>query len=297
MSSVEPVDSVPWQRVVNYRGMVSKRSSGNDEDTQIQRALLESEGVEFSESGRIDLESFGWCPPRDLTGISRLIRARLVEMGAGLVGFADLSGIGTDLPMCGAISIAAPLDPGVVAGISSGPTLLYGREYDRVNSLLVELAGEVAALMEGEGHRALPLDPTTNRAYTGKADSSTPIPHKTAATLAGLGWIGRCALLVTLEYGSAVRLCTVLTDAEIGFGAPEVSSRCGDCRCCVEACPGEAVTGREWHQGCNREDIYDYERCRSTARGLSRSVGMERTICGICIASCPFTRAYISRGS
>ena len=41
---------------------------------------------------------------------------------------------------------------------------------------------------------------------------------KTAATRAGLGWIGKTALLVTPEWGPAVRLGTVFTYAALGAG-------------------------------------------------------------------------------
>jgi methylated-DNA-protein-cysteine methyltransferase related protein len=51
---------VPWQRVVNARGEVSPRSDGGGED--VQRALLEREGVAFDPRGRIDLARYGWRP-------------------------------------------------------------------------------------------------------------------------------------------------------------------------------------------------------------------------------------------
>ena len=54
---------VPWHRVVNARGEVSRRS-GSRMSERIQRMLLEEEGVEFRENGRIDLERFGWVPGR-----------------------------------------------------------------------------------------------------------------------------------------------------------------------------------------------------------------------------------------
>jgi methylated-DNA-protein-cysteine methyltransferase-like protein len=70
MHSVKPADDVPWHRVVNSRGMVSVRSGG--ERPPEQRAMLESEGVEFDARGRIDLEKFGWAvsaPPGLPNGI------------------------------------------------------------------------------------------------------------------------------------------------------------------------------------------------------------------------------------
>ena len=50
-------EGVPWQRVVNSKGEISKRASGVSTN---QRDLLIAEGVEFNQSGRIDLDRFRW---------------------------------------------------------------------------------------------------------------------------------------------------------------------------------------------------------------------------------------------
>lgn len=51
---------IPWQRVVNFAGRISVRSSGGHD--QWQRVLLEDEGVIFNAAGRIDLRQFQWQP-------------------------------------------------------------------------------------------------------------------------------------------------------------------------------------------------------------------------------------------
>ena len=48
-------EGVPWYRVVNAQGRISDRPGA-----ERQRPLLEEEGVEFDERGRIDLARFGW---------------------------------------------------------------------------------------------------------------------------------------------------------------------------------------------------------------------------------------------
>lgn len=54
-----PFDSdVPWHRVVNYQRMISSRGDGDGE--QIQRILLEAEGIHFDEAGRIDSNQVRW---------------------------------------------------------------------------------------------------------------------------------------------------------------------------------------------------------------------------------------------
>jgi methylated-DNA-protein-cysteine methyltransferase-like protein len=52
---------LPWQRVVNARGEISRRG-GLGWEEGYQRHLLEEEGVAFDARGRIDLERFGWDP-------------------------------------------------------------------------------------------------------------------------------------------------------------------------------------------------------------------------------------------
>lgn len=49
---------IPWQRVINAKGEVSPRVEPIYED--LQRSLLEAEGVEFDLQGRVDLERFRW---------------------------------------------------------------------------------------------------------------------------------------------------------------------------------------------------------------------------------------------
>ena len=82
------------------------------------------------------------------------------------------------------------------------------------------------------------------------------LPHKTAATLAGMGWIGKCAMLVTNETGSALRLTVVLTDALFEHGKPVIKSHCSpDCMACVNACPVNAPSGKIWEAGTDRDDF------------------------------------------
>lgn len=50
--------AVPWHRVINARGEVSRRSVPGPELSQ--RMLLEREGVQFDLRGRVDLRACGW---------------------------------------------------------------------------------------------------------------------------------------------------------------------------------------------------------------------------------------------
>ena len=52
---------VPWQRVINQRGEISRRSHGDG--SLRQRKLLEAEGIQFDRRGRIDLQKGRWSGP------------------------------------------------------------------------------------------------------------------------------------------------------------------------------------------------------------------------------------------
>jgi methylated-DNA-protein-cysteine methyltransferase-like protein len=61
MAALPAASSVPWQRVINAKGLISARSH-SDGDVR-QRMLLEKEGVKFDARGRVDLRIFQWQPP------------------------------------------------------------------------------------------------------------------------------------------------------------------------------------------------------------------------------------------
>ena len=60
LSALDADDDVPWHRVLNAQGEISPR--GTREAVDLQRALLESEGVKLSHRGRVDLARYAWEP-------------------------------------------------------------------------------------------------------------------------------------------------------------------------------------------------------------------------------------------
>lgn len=107
--------------------------------------------------------------------------------------------------------------------------------------------------------------------------------HKLAAHLAGLGWIGKSALLVTPEDGPRVRWGTVLTDAPLEAGTP-MDEMCHDCYACVKGCPAHAFTGQAFDKPRPRSDIFAAEACYHY---LHERETLHRA-CGICVYICPF---------
>jgi epoxyqueuosine reductase len=229
--------------------------------------------------------------------ISEQIESMLKEGGAVLVGFADVAMLPGEVTggLPRAVSVAVALDPDIVRAISSGPTRQYYAEYGRLNDLLAKLCEQTASILARAGYQAQAVRATTDK--FDPVSLSTPTQHKTIATRAGLGWIGKSALLITKEYGPAVRFGSVLTDAEFETGEPMDVSHCGDCHKCVDRCPAGAMSGHNWRVGDPREAIVDAFACRDMAKRLSGEQGITSTICGICINACPWTQRYLLRES
>jgi methylated-DNA-protein-cysteine methyltransferase-like protein len=71
MHSIPEGRHVPWHRVINARGAISLgpgRGGG-----ELQRALLEAEGIVFDDNDRIDLKVYGWAGP-ELAELDQILR-------------------------------------------------------------------------------------------------------------------------------------------------------------------------------------------------------------------------------
>ncbi|MGH8773555.1 MAG: MGMT family protein, partial [Burkholderiales bacterium] len=68
---------VPWHRVVNVKGGISARSERHFEE--IQRALLDREGIVFGTNGQIPLARFQWQPEALSKSLIRLRPGNRIE--------------------------------------------------------------------------------------------------------------------------------------------------------------------------------------------------------------------------
>jgi epoxyqueuosine reductase QueG len=231
----------------------------------------------------IEAEEIGRGLDIELVGAADLSPAlpRLVDQGGSL--FASY-------PM--AVSLGCRLSNGVVDAIQDhGNRALVMNYihhlYSVINQRLDQAAVTVAGLLMEKGYKALPVPASqvlSYDTYTGLA------PHKTAAHLSGLGWIGKSALLVTRKLGPRVRFATVYTDAPLAATRP-AKPGCGTCRECVEACPAGAITGNEFSPDKPRNHIYDASACNEYMRERRLSLLGKNVFggnCGLCVQVCPF---------
>ncbi len=202
------------------------------------------------------------------------LRSELLAHGAAVVGFAGLRGYlnGDIAHLVNAVSI------GVDRKLNED-TL----------GILTRLQKRAVRFLKSRGHRTLAVPPDSDRKKgTFISALYSLFNHKMAATSAGLGWIGKNGLLISVDHGPRLSLATVLTDAPLSPDAPMEHSLCGGCTLCIDHCPSKAITGREWSRKDPFAELVRLDVCRGHKTGKRGTTGKPN--CGLCINICPYGR-------
>lgn len=214
---------------------------------------------------------------RQLTQIAK-------DLGADLVGFCDL-GVSPvkELPTLRyAVSIAVKLSDAVLKTIENAPSFVYFQHYRTANTLLDNIAFRLTRTIEENGFLAIPI--AASQSLGKHSPYAGVLPHKTAATLSGLGYVGKSGLFLSEKYGGKVRLATVLTDMPLQSELPVINNGCGECEICKNACPAGAIFGEP--PTTNGERNFDPEKCSRYMKEHFQDIG-RGSVCGICIKVCP----------
>ena len=215
-----------------------------------------------------------------------------MDKGAKNVGFADISDVTIMDGLNSGVVLYVTYPRDIINGMSNAPTEEYLLKLVEINAKLDELGMLCEEFLIARGYKAYAQTKKRLGSDFGEFNSFE-LPHKTIATKAGLGWIGKSALLTTREYGSALRLTSILTDAPLEYGTPILTSQCGSCKLCKDACPANAISGREWNYRLKRNDFYDDKKCEEYALKISEiNLKKADTVCGKCIYACIYTRRY-----
>jgi ferredoxin len=205
------------------------------------------------------------------------LRKELLDLGATVVGIADLRGY-----LSGEIS---HLDRAVSIGVDR-------KLNENTLRLLAKLQRRTVRFLKARGHRTLAIPPDSDRhksTFVSKLYSL--FNHKMAATSAGIGWVGKNGLLISPGQGPRLTLATVLTDAPLAPDRPIDESRCGTCTLCIDHCPSKAITGEEWSRHDPFVELVKLDACRSHKSGKRQTEGKPN--CGLCINICPYGREKI----
>jgi len=224
-----------------------------------------------------------------------ILESRLKEWGASFVGFCTLgnNGIPWAESLINAVSVGIHLSETVVDGIADKPTFTYFHHYRTVNTLIDQICLRGLLFIQENGYDAVAV-PASQTVKDRTDNYSGIFPHKTAAVMSGLGWIGKSGLFISNKYGPRVRLGTILTNMPVP--AADIkdksifeelsSSGCGDCRLCIENCPAMALTGAKWTLNSRRNDILDARACSEYMNSHFKHIG-RGSVCGICMKVCP----------
>ena len=221
------------------------------------------------------------------------LELKLKNFGADFVCFVNVTSLSNEQNRgyCNAILFGIALSKNYINHVANTPNYVKKRiknNFDFSDDELYltelkidEISDQIANLLISENYKAYSLS-DKNQIATGSFDGKygkTILPHKTIATLAGIGWIGKNNLLVTEKFGSAICLGVVLTDAPLNtISNDTIKSKCGDCDICLEVCESKALKGQIWNTSIQREDMIDVKKC---------------TTCINCLVFCPYTQKYL----
>jgi len=222
------------------------------------------------------------------------IETKLTNKGVEFVEFVDISQLSDEQNKGypNAVLFGISLSPAYLLKVSKTPDYVEKMKRDNIASedefnlkelKTDSLADYIADYLLSLGYSAYSQSEknVSSTGFYNEANKSTPLPHKTIAGLAGLGWIGKHNLLVTPEYGSAISMCTVLTDAPLETVLYSfTSSKCGDCKICQDICQVKAIKGKSWRFGVPRNEIVDVTLCNT---------------CLKCMVLCPWTQKYMKK--
>jgi len=222
------------------------------------------------------------------------LKIKLKQQGADFVHFVDISHLSAEqnrhYPH--AVLFGIVLTPQFIQEVTDRPDYVENliqrgcMEQDEFHCKEMQtdrMANELASWLTAKGYAACSQS-EANLEATGSyvlEIKATSLPHKTIAGLAGLGWIGKHNLLVTEAFGSAISMCTVLTDAPLTTVLKSPTpSLCGDCTICMDICATNAIKGNAWNPDIEREELVDVFTC---------------TTCLKCLAHCPWTQKYVKK--
>ena len=155
----------------------------------------------------------------------------------------------------------------------------YTNQFFTMNSMLNSMAFKVSRYLESQGYRTLPIPaayPRVNKGIFGI------LSHRHAAVHAGLGEMALNNLLTTPQFGSRIRLVSIVTEAVLEADVPYEANLCQttktECElACVKNCPVNAIS---------EDGIVDKAKCLHYQEQIMPWSAVELR-CGICVASCP----------
>jgi epoxyqueuosine reductase len=129
-----------------------------------------------------------------------------------------------------------------------------------------------------------------------------PVLERSWAARAGLGFIGKNAMLISRAYGNWLLLAAILTRLELTPDAPlenklqtpnsklQIGQLCGKCTRCLDACPTRAFPAPGVVDACRCISYLTIEHKGAIPRKFRPLIGNRVYGCDICAEVCPWNR-------
>jgi len=154
------------------------------------------------------------------------------------------------------------------------------KAYEMVFDALDRCAYEMSVFIETLDGRAVPVPADAPYSFwdAERQHGQGDLSHRHAAVLAGLGSLGKNALLLTPEFGNCVNLTSILTSLSLEADPLFEEDLCiSDCDRCIESCPGKAI---------NSDGTVDQKACRAF-HSIVTPRGFKLFACWECRRVCP----------
>jgi len=181
--------------------------------------------------------------------LSRKTKSLALSSGAGLVGITSVNDLSEHaesiykiLPTAQSVIVVAAKHS--LGALSSSNTQVP--QFDTIHTYneCAHAAHKASRYLESEGFSSvavpafIPIDMEEP-----KKGMRGEICWRRAGVRSGLGSYGENGLLVTKEFGAAIRLSGVVTSAELEVDPPLDEDVCDHCMRCIEVCPAKALSG------------------------------------------------------
>lgn len=180
------------------------------------------------------------------------------------------------------ISVSLNYYPGEIESKINHPQIskyALGRDYHKVmKKMLKQLFAYI-----------LTLQPTLEGRYF---VDSAPVLDKAWAEKSGLGWKGKHGLIISKDTGSFFFIGEIICNLELEYDKP-VSSYCGDCSLCIDACPTTAIV-QEYVIDANKCISYQtIERKEPIPIPILENLKNNIFGCDICQDVCPWNKKSV----
>lgn len=217
----------------------------------------------------------GYDPDHDPVEAAKFVKKQALALGADIVGIASMDRfdgapkqmdpryIMPEAKSC--IVMGFRVLRGSLRGIEEGTFFsnYSSMGYGGITYIFMPIAVvNLCRTIEDMGYEAFPMghqsdwraidnEGNIRKGFSKPVEPDKPAPDimvhlRLAAFAAGLGEIGWSKMLITPEFGPALRVGLVLTELELEpdpiYDGPEL---CNKCMACVKACPGNAISRTE----------------------------------------------------